>query len=74
MLNLISVSLCGVLSFGVVLSSATAAPLESNSTASNIDSVSCAETITQLNDTPIQIADADGSSGSSDRRGAGRRN
>ncbi len=70
MVNLISFSICSLLSFGVVLTNATAAPLESNSTASTVDS----ETVTQLSDNPIQVADAEGGSGSADRRGAGRRN
>lgn len=74
MLNLISFSICGVLSSGVILASATAAPLESFSTASTVDGAISAETVTQLSDNPIQVADADGGSGSGDRRGAGRRN
>lgn len=73
MLNLISLSLCSALSSSVVLTPATA--LQHSPINPTVDHSSCLEQVTESSvETPITLSDADGSSGGSDRRGAGRRN
>jgi hypothetical protein len=65
--------MCGALSSGVVLTSAT--PFQPLSVDSGMDSSTHLATLTQESvETPIHFADADGGSGDGDRRGAGRRN
>lgn len=73
MLNFISLSMCGALSSGVVLTSAT--PFQPLPVSSTLDCSTPVATVSQEPiETPIHFADADGGSGNGDRRGAGRRN
>ncbi len=75
MLNLISISLCGALSSSVGLVPDIASTPQHLSGTSAVDQTHCLEQVTTLpQQTPIALGDVDGSSGSSDRRGADRRN
>jgi|GEM_PF-6189128 hypothetical protein len=73
MLNVISLSMCGVLSSGVVLTSTPSSqPLP---VSFDLNGSTHLATVSQEPvETPIHLTDADGSSGDGDRRGAGRRN
>ncbi|MGB3535032.1 MAG: hypothetical protein WBA13_16160 [Microcoleaceae cyanobacterium] len=73
MLNLISLSVCGALSSSMMLTNAASLQHSPTSEVEN-STTHCSQNVTTLTETSIQLTDADGSSGTGDRRGAGRRN
>ena len=75
MLNLISMSLCGVLTCSVGLVAQTTPMSEQFSVHSATDSTLSSEPVTQQTDEQLlALSDSDGGASNGDRRGAGRRN